>query len=197
MLGLLYVCIIFGVDDNKEIKHKSPSICNMCIHSNLVTVHFIHRCFESFIELSIFIIVFYFDNDNDNSFSNLFSTDSFTRTMFIIAVFGTIITPFLYLISYRWYITGNEGLEMNVFGFLIMQIEDDLTQFVRFVYRVRSSVNEKNKFNRTPLMEAVLLKNYDICKFLFSTDYIDLTMTDSDIMILLMVNKLYIILLSG
>ena len=172
--------LIFFKNDKDRSKHKTPSLCNMCIHSNLVTVHFTHRCFESFIELVIFIVAFYFDNDYD--MNQLFETNSFLGNMFIVAIFGTITTPFLYLITYRWFITGQDGLEMNVFGFLHQaHHEDDITQFARFVYRVRSSVNEKNKFNRTPLMEAVLLKNYEICKFLCSlTDIINLSITDKD-----------------
>ena len=176
--GLMVCC------KKKRVQTRNSSVCNMCIHYNLVTVHFLHRCFESLIELLLFLIMTYVINGNVNDIEILIfdNNNSFTRTMFVAAILGTLLTPFLYYISYRWFIVGQDGLEMNVFGFLHhAHAEDDTTQFIRYVYRVRECVNHKNKFQRTPLMEAVVLKNYDLCKFICSLiDIIDLSMTDGD-----------------
>eukprot|EP01083_Nonionella_stella_P097690 274579_1 len=140
--------------------------------SNIVSIHFIHRFLESALELSVLVVYEYTTKSN--------TAEDVIVIMFVTALFGMFCVPFLYLISYRWFIVGGDGLEMNVFGFLHhAHCEDDMTQFMRYVYRVKWCVNEINKVQRTPLMEAVLLGNYNVCKLLCSmTKYIDLSATD-------------------
>ena len=101
--------------------------------------------------------------------------------MFAVATFCTILTPCLYLMVGRWVIVGDSGLEMNVFGFLHQAHEvEEINLLMEFVFRVPKCVNDTNDMHRTPLMESLLIKDFEIFRFFVKQKGCDLTVTDND-----------------
>ena len=146
-----------------------------CIHSNLVPIHFMHRFIIQLIQLLI-IYIFY---------NNELQLSSFVDTIFLIAIICVILTPCLFiLLIQRWIIqTESEsgGLEMNIFGFVHQaHEEDDITMLMEYVDSNPQCVNDRNQFDRTPIMESVLLNNFEIFKFLINNRHVDLTLRDCD-----------------
>ncbi|ETO18637.1 hypothetical protein RFI_18625, partial [Reticulomyxa filosa] len=149
--------------------------CQACVNRNVVNVHYTHRFLESAAEI-VFILI-------SNSVHSAVTTQ-YTLPIEVIATVSTIAVPILYLTSRQWLIIGDEnsGIEMTIFGFLRQaHISKDLDLLSEFVARVPKSVNERKKINgRTPVLECIELKNYEIFDYLCQTNKIKLGLSDND-----------------